>query len=116
MIDNSGTYDELFDSIWNIVHNDIIFKNDTIDLYTRDNIDNYLRLINETDEYYFYMLCLPYSIQKLYKDSGKITMIDPVGGPIICVGQTIEGTDIIPYEIQSYHPDYTNMFLIISSK
>ena len=116
MIDNSGTYDELFDSIWNIVHNDIIFKNNTIDLYTRDNIDNYLRLVNETSEYYFYMLCLPYSIQKLYKDSGKITMIDPVGGPIICVGQSIEGTDIVPYEIQTYHPDYTNMFLIISSK
>ena len=47
IIDNSGSYDELFKTIWDIVHEDIVFKNLTIDLYTRDNIDNYLRLVEE---------------------------------------------------------------------
>ena len=96
IINNSGSYDELFKTIWDIVHEDIIFKNTTIDLYTRDNIDNYLRLVEVNEHRYIYQLCLPYKIQKLYRNEGKITMIDPTGGPLICLGQEIEGTEITP--------------------
>ena len=113
IIDNSGSYDELFQTIWDIVHNDVIFKNKTIDLYTRDNIDNYLRVVqNGNSENIIYQLCLPYKIQKLYRNEGKITMIDPVGGPIICVGQEIEGTNITPDYISIDEHENRNEFLI----
>lgn len=116
IIDNSGSYDELFKTIWDIVHKDIIFKNLTIDLYTRDNIDNYLRLVEDDDNYTIYQLCLLYKIQKLYRNEGNITMIDPVGGPIICVGQQIEGTDIIPSKITINEHQNINEFLIWVNK
>lgn len=96
IIDNSGSYDELFKTIWDIVHQDVIFKNETIELYTRDNINNYLRLVEDNDHRSIYQLCLTYKIQKLYRNDGKITMIDPIGGPLICIGQAIEGTYITP--------------------
>ena len=113
IIDNSGSYDELFKTIWDIVHNDVIFKNKTIELYTRDNIDNYLRLVqNGNSENTIYQLCLPYKIQKLYRNEGKITMIDPVGGPVICVGQEIEGTNITPDYISIDEHENRNEFLI----
>ena len=116
IIDNSGSYDELFKTIWDIVHEDIIFKNNTIELYTRDNIDNYLRLVESNESRDIYKLCLPYKIQKLYKNDGKITMIDPVGGPIICIGQQIEGTDLIPYHISIDEYENRNEFLIWINK
>ena len=116
IIDNSGSYDELFKTIWDIVHEDVIFKNKTIDLYTRDNINNYLRLAEENDNRCIYQLCLPYKIQKLYRNDGKITMIDPVGGPIICIGQQIEGTDIIPDWISIDEHENRNEFLIWVNK
>ena len=116
IIDNSGSYDDLFKTIWDITQQDIIFKNVTIDLYTRDNIDNYLRLVEENDNRYIYQLCLPYKIQKLYRNEGQITMIDPTGGPIICIGQQIEGTDIIPDYIAIDEHDNRNEFLIWVNK
>ena len=116
IIDNSGSYDELFNTIWNIVHTDIVFKNITIDLYTRDNVNNYLRLVEDNNTSRIYELCLPYKIQKLYRNDGKITMIDPVGGPIICIGQKIEGTNIIPDYISIDEHENRNEFLIWVSK
>ena len=116
IIDNSGSYDELFKTIWDIVHEDIVFKNVTIDLYTRDNIDNYLRLVEENDYRKIYELCTPYKIQKLYRNDGKITMIDPVGGPTICAGQIIEGTYLSPDYISIESSNYGNDILIWVNK
>jgi len=116
IIDNSGSYDELFKTIWDIIHEDIVFANKTIDLYTRDNIDNYLRLVETNDHVDIYQLCLPHKIQKLYRNDGKITMIDPIGGPLICVGQQIEGTDIIPNYISIDEHENHNEFLIWVTK
>ena len=116
IIDNSGSYDQLFKTIWDITHEDVIFKNITIDLYTRDNIDNYLRLFEENEHRFIYQLCLPYKIQKLYRNEGRITMIDPVGGPIICLGQTIEGTYITPDYISIDEHENRNEFLVWVNK
>ena len=116
IIDNSGSYDQLFKTIWDITHEDVIFKNITIDLYTRDNIDNYLRLVEENEHRFIYQLCLPYKIQKLYRNEGRITMIDPVGGPIICLGQTIEGTYITPDYISIDEHENRNEFLVWVNK
>ena len=116
IIDNSGSYDQLFKTIWDMVHDDVIFKNKTIDLYTRDNIDNYLRLVESNNYRDIYQLCLPYKIQKLYRNEGQITMIDPVGGPTICLGQTIEGTYITPDLITIDEHENRNEFLIWVNK
>ena len=72
--------------------------------------------VNEEKGYDIYKLCLPYKIQKLYRNEGKITMIDPVGGPIICVGQQIEGTDITPLRISINEHTNSDEFLIWVSK
>lgn len=83
VIENNGTYDELFEKIWNMLHNDLEFQNITYDLQTRDDVNNYLRLIKVENESAVYKLCCQYDIQKLYKNDGEISLIDPVGGPII---------------------------------
>ena len=93
IIDNSGTYDELFDSIWKMIHNDVEFENKTVDLYTRDNINNYLRFVKETKDWQIYKLCAPLGLQQLYKNNdGSISFINPTGGPTICIGEPIDGT------------------------
>ena len=51
----------------------MIFKNNTIQLQTRDNVNNYLRLINYEDG--IYKLCTQYPIQQIYKTNGEILEI-----------------------------------------
>lgn len=90
IIDNSRGYDELFEEVWNLVHNNIIFKNITHELYTRDNINNYIRLLNVDNSNFTWQLCVPYFIQKIYKEDDKIKIIDPVGGPTICLNEELQ--------------------------
>ena len=86
VIDNSGSYDYLFEQVYNIVHDNIIFQNYTINLPTRDNVNNYLRKISDTE----FMLCAPIGLQKAYHAAdGTFSMIDPVGGPSICVDELL---------------------------
>lgn len=92
IIDNSGTYSDLFNNIWNIVHENIEFRNNTETLYTRENINNYLRLIQRNDNEDIYKLCVSNKINELYRSNGEITYINPVGGPQICIGTPIDGT------------------------
>lgn len=99
VIDNSGTYDELFEQIWDIVHEDIIFKNIIIDLNSSDNTNNYLRLIESTYEYEKYQICTTNGINNIYVNDDKLMMINPIGGPTISVNEKIEYTDIVPDEI-----------------
>lgn len=90
IIENNNGYDELFEIVWNILHDDIEFKNITIDLNTRDNINNYLRLIEEDEDNKVYKLCAPMKLQKVYHNFGEITMIDPIGGPTLCLNDKIK--------------------------
>jgi len=93
IIDNSGSYDELMQTIWDVVHNDIEFTNVTEELFTRENIDNYLRLVSIKDNnVYIYKLCAPLGMQQLYGTADDISAINPIGGPQICVGNCIDGT------------------------
>lgn len=92
IIENNKGYDELFSQVWNIVHNDVEFQNKTLSLYTRDNINNYLRLIDSNDEIDTYLLCTPLKVQNIYHSNGEIVMVNPTGGPIINVGEVIDGT------------------------
>ena len=84
-----------------------IFKNNTISLYTRDNINNYLRLVNKNEDGEVYKLCVCLDIQQLYKHGNEISVINPTGGPMICINEPIDGTisfdkpeGIIPYRIE----------------
>lgn len=93
VVENNGTYDELFEKIWNILHDNIEFANITKSLNTRDDINNYLRLVDRTTESNIYKLCCKYDIQQIYKNEGQIYMIDPVGGPTIEYGEPIKFVD-----------------------
>ena len=94
VIDNSGTYDDLFEKIWDIVHSNLEFQNKTVSLQTRDNVNNYLRLIDVNNEVHKYKLCVPLYIQKIYKNEDAIKVIDPIGGPTICINEYINVFDI----------------------
>lgn len=87
---NDDTYDDLLINLWNLVHDNVIFKNVVIDLPSRDGSNNYLRQIDDNK----YLCCFEYSTSRISRDNGKIVMIDPSGGPAIYVGCKIEGTDI----------------------
>lgn len=110
IIDNSGSYDDLFNKLWETIHSNVEFNNHTISLYTRDNINNYLRLVDIENDTYIYKLCAPLHTQKLYKSYGDITCVDPVGGPSIILGETIEGTNMKVVKIEM--DDITNQFNI----
>lgn len=108
IIENNDGYDELFDKIYNIVHRDLEFSNITFSLLTRDNIDNYLRKIDEKT----YVLCTSLPIQNIYHTDGKISVINPTGGPMIGINAPIPGAEnLVPSQIVFNH-EY-NKFLII---
>jgi hypothetical protein len=113
-IENNSTYDELFERVWNLLHNNLEFHNKIVDLQTReDYVDNYLRLIENRAGETVYKLCSPFEIKKLYRSEGTITMLDPIGGPTITVGSPIPGTGVnglVPKSID--FDDITGKFLI----
>lgn len=82
IIDNSGTYDELFEQVYNIIHNNVIFDNITYNLNTRENINNYIRKI-DNNRYILYMEDGP--LKLMHYNENEISLIDPIGGPTICV-------------------------------
>lgn len=95
-IDNDGTYDELFQQIWDLVHSELVFKNIIYELNTRDSVDNFIRAIDiETFE-----VCTPYNVNRIGHADGKISMIDLVGGPTIYIGEQIPGTNKIAKSIE----------------
>ena len=116
IIDNSGTYDDLFEEVWNIVHDNIEFKNKTLSLFTRDNINNYLRLYNVHEDYAEWKLCVPYNIQKIYKNEDLIKLVDPIGGPTICINENLETANGILYVTKIEHIENKNQFIINTAK
>lgn len=99
IIENNEGYDELFEQVWNIVHDDLEFSNNIINLETRDNINNYLRLVDKDDQYIVYKLCTPYRIQQTYHSNGEISMINPIGGPVISINNIIPGSKTSEYPL-----------------
>lgn len=97
IIENNGSKEDLFKTVWNLVHNNLEFNNETINLDVRENINNYLRKI-ETNKY---KVCSPYGIQQIaHNDNGDISMIDLKGGPTIDLNNKIPGTELIPIKIE----------------
>lgn len=106
LIDNNGTYDDLFKQVWDLVHDNIEFRNEIVSLNTRENVNNYLRKIDNN----CYKVCTPYGIQQIGHANGEISMIDLKGGPTIDLNEEIPGTDIIPRQITIN--EETNQFVI----
>lgn len=111
-IENNGTYEELFEKVYNLIHGDIQFKNETIELNTHENVSNYLRcyadfgtVMENGQETYQkgYELCTEYPIQSIAHTDGSISMLNPVGGPSIFLNHPIDimnlGYNIIPVKI-----------------
>lgn len=112
IIENNGSYDDLFLTVWNLVNENIEFKNIVKDMNTRDNIDNYLRLVyeNEDKDVLEYKLCTPYKVNKVKHLDSEIIMVDPLGGPEMNKGDYISGTDLIIKEI--YFDTKINKFIL----
>lgn len=115
-INNSGNYDDLFEEVWNMVHQNYEFKNTTIPLQTRENINNYLRLIGQVEDNFVWKLCTPYNIQKIIKDEDIIKMIDLVGGPTILINDYIYYFDNQLLVTSINYIDSKNQFLIYTKK
>ena len=114
VIENNNTYDDLFENVYNMIHGNVEFSNVIVDLATRERVDNFIRLVEKNEDTYTFKLCSDYEVASAAHTDGKISMIDPVGGPTIYVGQPIEleGTelDIIPDDITLN--DATGKFLL----
>ena len=116
VISNNNGYGELFDKLWDIVHNDVEFSNETISLMTRDNVNNYLRKIYEDNETQRYLLCTTLNVQNVYHNEGKMSVLNPTGGPLIGVDSpipgayTTSGNPVIPTNIE-FNQEF-NKFLI----
>lgn len=85
VINNDGTYDELLMNLWNLVHDNEIFKNINIKLISRDGTNNYLRKIDKNK-----YICMFEYTARVSHDNGHIVMIDPSGGPLIHIGSVID--------------------------
>ena len=100
VIDNNGTYDDLFENVWNLLHDNAVFKNECIQLDSRDNTNNYLRLMEEHEDYDTYKLCIEHDIALISHNNGVITKIDPSGGPLIRLNYQIDDVNTqIPIRI-----------------
>lgn len=102
-IDNSGTYDDLVDIVWDYYKNNIELRNKVTLLPTRDESYNFLRKIEEGK----YKLCTVYGNVQLTFSNGELVAVDPAGGPMIFIGTEISNigtvTKIEYDEILSKH-------------
>ena len=124
VVENNGTYEELFTKIYDLIHGQMIFENDTIQLNTHQMVNNYLRCYadfgtvlgpNYEKREKGYELCSEYPIQSIAHTDGEISMINPVGGPSICLNNPIDTVDcdydLIPVQIG--FSESTNSFAIV---
>ena len=124
IVENNGTYEELFAHIYSMLHGFEQFANDIVELDTHENVNNYLRCYadfgtcmqdGEESRQKGYELCIEYPIQSIAHTDGKISMLNPVGGPTIYLNQpiqTIECDDIL-VPINIGFVELTNSFSLI---
>lgn len=95
VIDNSGTYDDLFEQVWDMIHCNVVFSNVTCELDVHENVNNYIRLIGSIRDGNNgkWQLCVEHGIQNIQYDSGKIYMLSPIGGPIIKLYSQLDCSD-----------------------
>lgn len=90
VIYNDGSYEDLFNNVWNMCHENIEFKNEIIHLKTRVLGSNtYLRVFDEKENAKICKICSQNGIAKVTHSDGKIVSIDPEGGPQLYIMQKI---------------------------
>lgn len=94
---NDTTYDALFRNLWDIVHYNSVFRNETYKLCCRDNSNNYIRKVqsDDTEEELTFELCNEHPLSSANMSGSDINMVDPQGGPMISKDDelvTIDGT------------------------
>ena len=90
ILENDGTYEDLWDKVWNMVHENDIFKNEIIQLDSHDGSDNFLRLVSKENNQYTYKLCTEFGMVRVSHDeAGGLAMIDPSGGPCLVIGDQV---------------------------
>ncbi len=110
VIKNNGDYIDLFKTVWSLVHENLEFQNITINLVGRDDTyHNYLRLVDNDENYCVYQICNTTSVQNMQydDDNESLVMVDLKGGPTISVGDPVPNinsylnneSQIIPYKI-----------------
>ena len=86
VIDNSGTYDDLFEQVWDMIYDNIVFSNITVELDVHENVNNYVRKMSDNT----WQLCVEYGMQNIQYDDGRIYMLSPIGGPIIKINSELD--------------------------
>ena len=86
VIDNSGTYDDLFEQVWDMIHDNIVFSNIIVELDVHENVNNYVRKMSDNA----WQLCVEYGMQNIQYDDGRIYMLSPIGGPIIKINSELD--------------------------
>jgi len=89
-IENNSDYESLFYQIWDMVQDNVEFKNITYQLMSHDRSDNYIVLkeVREVNDqtHNTYLLKSEYGTSRVCHEDGNIVAIDPSGGPMISVG------------------------------
>lgn len=120
VIDNSYSYDNLFDTLWNLVNDNVEFKNETITLSTRENVHNYLRLIDEDEDTRTYKLIYQFPIQNIYHyyddSSMDIISISLIGGPTITLHDYLDNVEEIELYPIKIDRNETNDYYTITVK
>lgn len=104
VIENNSTYEDMFKQMWDIIHHDVVFYNQTANLETRDKTPNYLRLINVDNDNGLldFEVCTEYSLRRISSVNNKIQLIDLQGGPSFEVDTLINTkAGVIDYLIES---------------
>lgn len=103
---NDGTYDELFKKLWDIVHKNCIFSNETYKLDCRDDSNNYIRKIksDDSEEEITFELCNECPLSSANMAGEKLNMIDPQGGPMISKDDELVTIDDTVYYVDSIEP------------
>lgn len=124
IVENNGTYEDLFEKIYDTLHSYETFENNIVELDTHENVNNYLRCYcdfgnvvgpNYERHEKGYELCTEHPIQSIAHTDGNISMLNPVGGPSIFLYQPIAtiNTDYILTPVQIGFVESTNSFSLI---
>lgn len=112
VVENNGTYEDLFEQVYNMLHGYEQFSNTIVELDTHENVNNYLRCYADfgsvidsfgENNQKGYEVCTEHPIQSIAHTDGKISMLNLVGGPSIYLNQPIQTIDsneeLIPINI-----------------
>lgn len=89
IIENNGTYEDLFYQVYDMINDNIEWKNQTIHLYSHDSSNNILVLKKDEGDCMTWELVTEFGTMRTVHDNGNIIAIDPSGGPMISVGEPL---------------------------